>query len=34
MPREHKKQGHCERLTFLSVVHAERSSCPPKSQEL
>src|SRR6266851_8134888 len=35
MPREHKKQGdNCEHLTFASVTHAERSSCPAKPQEL
>ena len=30
MPREHKKQGDCEYLTFASVAHAERSSHPAK----
>ncbi len=33
MPREHKKQGHCEHLTFASVTHAA-GPLPGEPQEL
>jgi hypothetical protein len=34
MPHEHKKQGNCERLTFVSVAHWGKILLPGESQEL